>query len=59
MNKPESRTERLERTLKAADDKPQSAAAHYNVGLAYQKMGPFQSAEKAYLRALEIDPTIA
>ena len=59
MNKTESRTERLERCLKAADDKPQSAVAHYNLGLAYQKMGRFQSAEKAYLRALEIDPTIA
>ena len=59
MNRPESRTERLERRLKAAEDRPESAAAQYNLGLAYQKMGRFQSAEKAYLKAVEIDLMLA
>jgi len=56
MTRPESRTERLERCLKAVEEQPQSATAHYNLGLAHQKMGRFLLAEKAYVKAVEIDP---
>lgn len=58
MTKKESRTARLDRCLQAVSDKPTSAAARYNLGLAYQKMGRFQAAEKAYLEALELDPML-
>lgn len=56
MTKPESRTDRLDRCLKAVEEKPESAVAHYNLGLAYQKVGRFHQAEEAYLKAVEIDP---
>lgn len=56
MTRPESRTDRLDRCLKAVEEKPESAVAHYNLGLAYQKGGRFYQAEKAYLKAVEIDP---
>ncbi len=55
MTRKESRTERLDRCLQAVSDKPTSAAARYNLGLAYQKMGRFQAAETAYEEALELD----
>lgn len=58
MTKNESRTERLDRCLQAVGDKPTSAAARYNLGLAYQKMGRFQAAEEAYKEALELDPML-
>jgi tetratricopeptide (TPR) repeat protein len=35
------------------------AWAHYNLGLAHQARGRTESAEKAYLRTLEIDPSLA
>ena len=56
MTRPESRTERLDRCLKAAEENPQSAVAHFNLGLAYQKTGRFGLAEEAYVKAVEIDP---
>lgn len=58
MAMPESRTDRLERCLQAAQDRPESAAAHYNLGLAYQMAGRFQAAEDAYLKAVELDPEL-
>jgi tetratricopeptide (TPR) repeat protein len=59
MTKPESRTDRLDRCLEAVEEKPRSAVAHYNLGLAYQKTGRFHLAEEAYLKAVEIDPGLA
>jgi len=56
MTSNESRTERLERCLQAVEENPTSAVTHYNLGLAYQKAGRFQSAEKAYETAVELDP---
>ena len=56
MTRPESRTERLDRCRKAVEMSPQSAVAHYNLGLAYQKTGRFHLAEEAYEQAVEIDP---
>jgi tetratricopeptide (TPR) repeat protein len=52
----ETAQERLERCLRKAEENPESAAAHYNVGLAYTALGKMTSAEKAYRRSLEIDP---
>jgi tetratricopeptide (TPR) repeat protein len=59
MAQPESRTARLERCRQAVEQSPGSAAAHYNLGLALQKIGRFQEAEQAYLKAVEIEPTLA
>jgi len=56
MAKPESRSERLERCLKAVEDSPQSAVAQFNLGLAYQNTGRFQLAEEAYAASVELDP---
>jgi tetratricopeptide (TPR) repeat protein len=56
MNQPESRTDRLARCQKAVEEYPDSAKAHYNLGLARQKMGRFQLAEQSYGRAVELDP---
>ena len=58
MSRNESRTERLERCLHEAEQRPESAAAHYNLGLAYQNAGRFQAAEQAYQKAVELDPTL-
>ena len=44
MAQPESRTARLERCRRAVEQSPGSAAAHYNLGLALQKIGRFQEA---------------
>ena len=55
----ESRTQRLDRCLEAVEQSPGSAVAHYNLGLAYQKMGRFGDAEQAYLKAVELDSTLA
>jgi len=52
----ESQKHRIERCLNAVEDKPDSAAAHYNLGLAYTVSGKVKKAEKAYLNALECDP---
>ena len=48
----------LERCLERAEKHPDSAAAHYNLGLAYTQRGKVTRAEKAYRRALEIDPDL-
>ncbi len=39
-------------------ESPDSAIAHYNLGLSYTSVGKMTSAEKAYRRALDIDPTL-
>jgi tetratricopeptide (TPR) repeat protein len=54
----ESQKHRLERCLQAVEEKPSSAAAFYNLGLAYTVSGKVKSAEQAYLKALEIDPAM-
>jgi len=51
-------TEQLERCLRKVEEHPESAAAHFNLGLTYTQRGLAHRAEKAYRRALEIDPDL-
>lgn len=48
--------ERLDRCLRQVERRPDSASAHYNLGLAYTARGMVGQAEAAYRKALEIDP---
>ena len=54
----ENQRQRIERCLQAVEEAPDSAAAHYNLGLAYTVSGRVKVAEEAYRRALELDPTM-
>ena len=49
-------SEQLERSLAKAAESPDSAAVHFNLGLAYTRMAKMDSAESSYEKALEIDP---
>jgi tetratricopeptide (TPR) repeat protein len=55
----ESQRQRLERCEAAVADRPDSAAAHYNLGLAYTVSGRVKLAQEAYLKAVELDPAMA
>ena len=48
----------LEHCLRRAEEHPGSAAAHFNLGLAYTQRGLTDRAEQAYRKALEIDPDL-
>jgi tetratricopeptide (TPR) repeat protein len=48
----------LERCLKRVEQQPESAAAHFNLGLAYTQRGLADRAEQSYRRALEFDPDL-
>jgi Flp pilus assembly protein TadD len=48
----------LEHCLRRAEVHPESAAAHFNLGLAYTQRGWTDRAEQAYRKALEIDPDL-
>ncbi len=50
--------ERIEHWKRRVEESPDSAAAHYNLGLAYTAVGKMTSAEGAYRRAVELDPTL-
>lgn len=50
--------ERIERWERRVEEEPESAAAHYNLGLAYTAVGRMTSAEKEYRRAVELDPDL-
>ncbi len=52
----ESQKHRIERCLKAVEEKPDSAVAYYNLGLAYTISGRIKTAEEAYVKAVECDP---
>jgi tetratricopeptide (TPR) repeat protein len=56
--KAETRTQRIERCQAAVDAKPDSAVAHYNLGLAYQKAGRFRQAEEVYAKTVEMEPEL-
>lgn len=54
----ETRSEKVERCLERVQENPDSAAAHYNLGLAYTRQGKMDSAASAYEKALELDPQL-
>ncbi len=51
-------TRRLEEWKRRAEERPASAAAQFNLGLALGKRGLVDRAEKAYRRALDLDPDL-
>jgi tetratricopeptide (TPR) repeat protein len=55
---PESREDRVARWQKRVEEAPDSAAAHFNLGLAHTERGRMMAAEKAYRRAVELDPEL-
>ena len=54
----ESQRVRMERCLKDVEEHPDRASAHYNLGLCYSVSGRVKQAEDAYLKALDLDPTM-
>ena len=54
----ESKQDRVARWQKRVEEAPDSAAAHYNLGLAHTERGRMMSAESAYRRAVELDPDL-
>jgi tetratricopeptide (TPR) repeat protein len=50
--------ERLDEWKRRAEEQPDSAAAQFNLGLAFGKRGLIDRAEKAYRRALALDPDL-
>lgn len=48
--------ERLDDLKRRAEERPDSAVAQYNLGLAYGRRGLVDRAEKAYRRAVELNP---
>ena len=56
MTSTENLTERIERCQKQVEAEPHSAAAHFNLGLAYTAKGLVDRAEAAYRAALVEDP---
>ncbi len=45
------------RWQKVLKQNPDSAAAHNNLAVAYERLGRWEEAEKAYQKALELEPT--
>jgi tetratricopeptide (TPR) repeat protein len=54
----ENAKHQLERCLRQVEAHPKSAAAHFNLGLAYTHRGQVDRAERAYRDALAIDPDL-
>lgn len=54
----ENARERIARRLRLTEENPDSATAHYKLGLAYTQVGKMDSAARAYRRALELDPAM-
>jgi len=54
----ESPQSRVERCLNEVEARRDSPTAHFNLGLAYTQQGRMSSAEKAYRKALELDPDL-
>jgi len=56
---PSEARERIAHWSKVAEDKPDSAGARFNLGLAYTALGRQQQAEEAYREAVELDPGLS
>lgn len=50
--------ERIKHWTKRVEESPESAANHYNLGLAYTDVSKMTSAENAYKRAVELNPEL-
>lgn len=55
---PESLKERIERCEARVEERPMSATAHFNLGLAYTQHGYVDRAEREYRKAVELDPDL-
>lgn len=55
---PETGKQQVERCLRQVEEHPRSAAAHFNLGLAYTQRGLTDSAAGAYRKALQINPDL-
>ncbi len=56
--KDETRKDRVARWQKRIEEAPDSAPAHYNLGLAHTERGRMVEAEQAFRRAVELDPEL-
>jgi tetratricopeptide (TPR) repeat protein len=54
----ENQRQRMERCLAEVEAHPDQASAHYNLGLAYARSSRVKQAEEAYLKAIDLDPTM-
>jgi tetratricopeptide (TPR) repeat protein len=54
----ETLKQRLDRCLREVESRPESPSAHFNLGLAYTQQGLTDSAERAYRKALELNPDL-
>ncbi len=54
----ESQRHRLERCLKDVEENPGKPEVYYNLGLAYTVSGRVKLAEEAYLKVLELNPSM-
>ena len=54
----ETKQDRVARWEKRVEEAPESAPAHFNLGLAHTERGRMMAAEKAYRRAVELDPDL-
>jgi tetratricopeptide (TPR) repeat protein len=54
----ETRQDRVARWQRRVEEAPDSAAAHFNLGLAHTDRGRVMAAEKEYRRAVELDPDL-
>lgn len=50
--------ERIEHWTKQVEESPESVANHFNLGLAYTEVSKMTSAEKAYRKAVELNPDL-
>jgi len=48
----------VEHRERLSQERPESAAAQFNLGLAYTRKGRVERAEKAYRKAVELDPDL-
>jgi len=55
----ESVKEQTARWEQTVEERPESAVAHFNLGLAYTQRGQVSRAEKEYRKAVELDPNLA
>lgn len=54
----ETQRQRIERCRQEVAEHPERATAHHNLGLALTVSGRVKEAEEAYLKAVELDPTL-